>query len=75
MNGPAHMNGPGFSTGTDHVFSPAVRFAPKELSPSQAIRRIAYWAGIIAIAVMMGRSGFSHVCQVWSERPGYDSAR
>jgi hypothetical protein len=75
MNGPAHMNSPGFSTGTYPVFSPAIKFAPKELSPSQAIRRIAYWASIIAIAVVMGRSGFSYVRQVWSERPGHHSIK
>ena len=71
MNGPAPMNSHDFSTGTNPVFSPAVRFAPKELSPSQAIRRIAYWAIIIAAVLVMGRSGFSYVRQVWPERPGH----
>jgi hypothetical protein len=51
------------------VFSPAVRFAPRELSLSQALKRIAYWASIIAVAMGIGRSGFSYVRQVWSERP------
>jgi hypothetical protein len=57
------------------VFSPAVRFAPKELSLSRAIKRVAPWASIIAIAITMGRSGFSYFRQVWSERPGYHSTR
>jgi hypothetical protein len=75
MNELAPMNSPGFPTGTIPVFSPAMRFAPKELSPSQAARRIAYWASIIAIAVVMGRSGFSYVRQIWSERPGHHSIK
>jgi hypothetical protein len=75
MNGSAHLNSTGFSTGTRPVFSPAVRFAPKELSPSQAIRLIAYWAGIIAIALAMARSGFSYVRHAWSDRPGFHSIR
>jgi hypothetical protein len=58
MNEPAPMNNPSFPTGTNPVFSPAVRFAPKELSLSQAIRRIAYWVTIIAVVLVMGRSGF-----------------
>jgi hypothetical protein len=57
------------------VFSPAVRFAPEALSLSLAIRRVAYWTGIIGLALVMGRSGFSHLHQVWSERPGYHSVR
>jgi hypothetical protein len=75
MNGSTHMNSAGFSTGTNPVFSPAVRFAPKEISLSQAIRLIAYWASIIAIALVMGRSGFSYVRHVWPERPGHHSVQ
>ena len=75
MNEPAPMNNPSFPAGTNPVFSPAVRFAPKELSPSQAIRRIAYWATIIAVVLVMGRSGFSYVRQVWPERSGHHSIK
>jgi hypothetical protein len=57
------------------VFSPAVRFAPKELSPSQVIRIVGYWAAIIVIVVAMARSGFAHLSQVWSERPGHHSVK
>ena len=63
MNGSTHLDSTGFSTGTSPVFSPAVRFAPKEPSPSGVIIRIAYWiavrVAVIAIALVMGRSGFS----------------
>jgi hypothetical protein len=82
MNGSVPMNRSSFSSGIasvprrvnpsdlhEPVFSPAVRFAPKELSPSQAITRIAYWACIIALVLVMGRSGFSYVRQIWPERP------
>jgi hypothetical protein len=75
MNQPAPMNNPSFPTGANPVFSPAVRFAPKELSLSQAIRRIAYWATIIAVVLVMGRSGFSCVRQVWPERPSHHSIK
>jgi hypothetical protein len=75
MNGSTHLDSTGFSTGTSPVFSPAVRFAPKELSLAQAIRLIAYWASIIAIALVMGRSGFSYLRQFSTERPGYHSVR
>lgn len=75
MNGSTHLNSTGFSTGTSPVFSPAVRFAPKELSPSQAIRLVAYWATIIATVLVMGRSGFSYVRHVWQERPSYHSVK
>jgi hypothetical protein len=75
MNAPAQTNGPGFSTGANPVFSPAVRFAPKELSPAQAMRLIAYWATVIAITLVMGRSGFSYVRHVWSKEAGYHSIR
>ena len=75
MNGPTDMGNAGFSAGVNPVVSPAVRFAPKELSLSQAIRRIAYWATIIAITLAMGRSGFSYVSHVWSERPGHHSIK
>ena len=75
MSEPAPMNNSSFPTGTNPVFSPAVRFAPKELSPSQAIRRIAYWATIIAVVLVMGRSGFPYVRQVWPERPGHHSIK
>ena len=75
MNGSSHLNSIGFSTGASPVFSPAVRFAPKELSPLGVIKRIAYWfavrIAIIATALVMARSGFSYVSQVWSERPGH----
>jgi hypothetical protein len=57
------------------VFSPAVRFAPKELSPFQVIRIVGYWAAIIVTVVAMARSGFSHLSQVWSERPGHHSVK
>jgi hypothetical protein len=57
------------------VFSPAVRFAPEELSPFQVIRIVGYWAAIIVIVVAMARSGFSHLSQVWSERPGHHSVK
>jgi hypothetical protein len=88
MNGSANINSAGFSGGINPapryaipselqhpVFSPAVRFAPKELSLSQAIRLVAYWAAIIAIAVAMGRSGFSYVRHVWPDRPGLHSVK
>jgi hypothetical protein len=75
MNGSTHLNRTGFSTGTSPVFSPAVRFAPKELSLAQAIRLVASWATIIAIAVVMGRSGFSYLRQVRPERPGLHSVK
>jgi hypothetical protein len=75
MNGSTHLNSTGFSTGTSPVFSPAVRFAPKELCLAQAIRLIAYWASIIAIALVMGRSGFSYVRHVWPERPDHHSVK
>ena len=75
MNEPAPMNNASFPTGTNPVFSPAVRFAPKELSLSQAIRRIAYWATIIAVVLVMGRSGFSYVRQVWPEGPSHHSIK
>jgi hypothetical protein len=75
MNGSTHLNSTGFSTGTGPVFSPAVRFAPKELSLSRAIRLVAYWATIIAIALVMGRSGFSYVRHVWPEQPGHHSVK
>jgi hypothetical protein len=79
MNGLTHLNSPGFSTGTNPIFSPAVRFAPKELSPVQVIRLVAYWVAIrvsiIAIALVMARSGFSYLRQVWSERPAHHSVR
>jgi hypothetical protein len=71
MNGSTHMNGAGFSTGTNPVFSPAVRFAPKELSLSQALRLVAYSAAIIAVVLGMGRSGFSYLRHVRSERPDH----
>jgi hypothetical protein len=73
MNEPAPMNNPSFPTETNQVFSPAVRFAPKELSLPQAIRRIVYWATIIAVVLVMGRSGFSYVRQVPPERPSHHS--
>jgi hypothetical protein len=60
---------------TQQVFSPAVRFAPEELSPFQVIRIVGYWAAIIVIVVAMARSGFSHLSQVWSERPGHHSVK
>jgi hypothetical protein len=88
MKASAYLNRAGFSGGITSaprypimldpqqpVFSPAVRFAPEELSFSRAIRRVASWAAIIAIAMAMGRSGFSYFRQVWSERPGYHSAK
>ncbi|MEN3370742.1 MAG: hypothetical protein V7609_2885 [Verrucomicrobiota bacterium] len=79
MNGSTHLNSPGVSTGTNPVFSPAVRFAPKELSPSQVIRLVAYWVAIrvsiIAIALVMARSGVSYLSHVWSERPAHQSVR
>jgi hypothetical protein len=88
MNGSVHMNSSGFSSGItsvprhvnpsdlhEPVFSPAVRFAPKELSPFQVIRLIAYWAAIIVIVVAMARSGFPQLSQVWSERPGHHSVK
>jgi hypothetical protein len=75
MNASTHVNSTGFSAGTRPVFSLAIRFAPKELSPFQAIRLIAYWAAIIVIVVAMARSGFSHLSQVWSQRPGHHSVK
>ena len=79
MNASADLNSTDFSTGTRPVFSPAVRFAPKELSPSGVIVVIGYWVAvriaIIAIALVLWRSGFSYVRQVWPERPGHHSVR
>jgi hypothetical protein len=75
MNGSTHLNSTVFSTGTSPVFSPAVRFAPKELSLAQAIKLVAYWATVIAIALVMRRSGFSYVRHVWPERPGHHSVK
>ena len=79
MNGSTHLNSTGFSTGTGPVFSPAVRFAPKELSPFGVIILIAYWIAvriaIIAIALVAARSGFSYVRQVWSERPSLHAVK
>jgi hypothetical protein len=79
MNASTHLTSTGFSTGRGHVFSPAVRFAPKELSPSGALILIASWVAvriaIIAIALVMASSGFSYVRHVWSERPGLHSVR
>ena len=79
MNASTQLDGTVFSTGAHPVFSPAVRFAPKELSPSGVIIRIAYWVAvriaIIAIALVMVRSGFSYVRHVWPERPGYHSVK
>jgi hypothetical protein len=57
------------------VFSPAVRFAPEELSLSRALRLVAYWATIIAIALVMGRSGVSYVRHVWPERPAHHALK
>jgi hypothetical protein len=79
MNGSTHLNSTGFSAGTGPVFSPAVRFAPKELSPFEVIIRIAYWVAVriavIAIALVMASSGFSYIRHVWSERPGLHSVK
>jgi hypothetical protein len=87
MNGSASINSAGLSEGMparrhvipsdpqQPVFSPAVRFAPEELSLSGAISLVAYWAMIIAIAVVMGRSGFSDIRHVWPERPGQHSVK
>jgi hypothetical protein len=79
MNASTHVNSTGFSTGTGRVFSPAVRFSPKELSPFGVIILIAYWVAvriaIIAIALVAASSGFSYVRHVWSERPGYHSVK
>ena len=88
MKGSSHLNRVGFSTGISPapryaiqsglrqpVFSPAVRFAPQELSLSQLIKLVAYWFAIIAIALMMARSGFSYLREVWSERPGQHSIK
>jgi hypothetical protein len=79
MNASTHLNSAGFSAGTRPVFSPAVRFAPKELSPSGVIGLIAYWVAVrialIAIALVMARSGFSYVRHVWPERPGLHSVK
>jgi hypothetical protein len=75
MNGSMRLNSTGFSAGINPVFSPAVRFAPKELSLSQVIRLTAYWASIIAITLVMVRSGFSYARHAWSERPSHHSVR
>jgi hypothetical protein len=75
MNGSTRLNSIGFSAGINPVFSPAVRFAPQELSPSQVIRLIAYWVAIIAIALVMARSGVSYLSHVWSERPAHHSVK
>jgi hypothetical protein len=88
MNTTAHMDSAGFVAGLapaprypiqldprQPVFSPAVRFAPKELSLTQAIRLVAYWATMIGITLVMGRSGFSYLRQVQSERPAQHSVR
>jgi hypothetical protein len=79
MNASTHLNSSGFSIGTRPVFSPAVRFAPKELSPSGAIVAIAYWIAvriaIIAIALVLGRSGFSYVRHSWPEPLGRHSVK
>jgi hypothetical protein len=92
MNGSAQINTAAYSAGitpaSRHVipsdlqppvFSPAVRFAPQELSPSQVIRLIAHWVvirvAIIAIALVMARSGVSYLGHVWSERPAYHSVK
>jgi hypothetical protein len=75
MNGSTHLNSTDFSTETSSAFSPAVRFAPKELSLARAIRLIAYWASIIAIALVMGRSGFSYLRQFSAEPPGHHSVK
>jgi len=79
MNGSTHLNSTGYSTGTRPVFSPAVRFAPKELSPFGVIILIAYWVvvriAIIAIALVMASSGFSYIRHVWSDRPAIHSVR
>jgi hypothetical protein len=79
MNASTHLNSTDFSTGTRRVFSPAVRFAPKEPSPSGVIILIAYWIAvriaIVAIAVVMASSGFSYIRHVWSERPGLHSVK
>jgi hypothetical protein len=79
MNGSTHLGSTGFSTATVPVFSPAVRFAPKEISPSGVIILIAYWVAvriaIIAIALVIVTSGFSHIRHIWSERPGLHSVK
>jgi hypothetical protein len=79
MNASTHLSGTGFSTETSPVFSPAIRFAPKELSPSGVIILIAYWIAvriaIIAIALFAASSGFSYVRHVWPERPGHHSVK
>jgi hypothetical protein len=84
MNASANISSAGFPGGINPaipsnppqpVFSPAVRFAPKELSPSQAVKLIACWATVIAIALVMGRSGFSYARHVWPERPGHHSIK
>ena len=83
MNGSTHLNSAGFSAMPSDlrqpVFSPAIRFAPKELSPTGVIIFIAYWVAvriaIIAIALVMASSGFSYVRHVWSERPGHHSVK
>jgi hypothetical protein len=79
MNASTHLNNTGFSTGTGRVFSPAVRFAPKEISPSGVIILIAYWVAvriaIIAIALVAASSGFSYVRQVWSDRPSLHAVK
>lgn len=79
MNGSTRLNTTGFSAGINPVFSPAVRFAPQELSPSQVIRLIAHWVvirvAIIAIALVMARSGVSYLSHLWSERPAHHSVK
>ena len=87
MNGSTRLNTAAYSAGItpapryvqQPVFSPAVRFAPQELSPSQVIRLIAHWVvlrvAIIAIALVMARSGVSYLSHVWSKRPAYHSVK
>jgi hypothetical protein len=84
MNGAAHMTSADFPAGMSPVlghpiqsdlpppvFSPAVRFAPKELSLSQLIRLVVYWVTVIAITLVIARSGFSYLRQISSERSVY----
>ena len=78
MNGSTHPNSAGFSIPSglqQPVFSPAVRFAPKELPLSQVVRLIVYWASIIAIALVMTRSGVSYVRHVRPERTGHHAVK
>jgi hypothetical protein len=88
MSGSAQINNAGFSAGMNTgrrvaiqsgqpppVFSPAVRFTPERLSLSQAIRCVVYWVAMIAIGLVMARSGFSYLHQARSERPGLHSIK